>query len=108
MNKDVIFNMIVLSILIIGILSIVVATIKPMKLINLDKIKPNGKAYIIKDKQGFIKYNQKVFWGFGIMCSVISILSLAKIIDYSTFCIGVGFIISIVALLNSISIKKYA
>ncbi|WP_238884121.1 hypothetical protein [Clostridium sp. YIM B02551] len=108
MNKSVIFNIIVSSILIIGIVTIVIATIKPMLLINLDRVKLNSKNYIIKDKQGFIKYNQKMYWCFGIMCSVISILSLLKIIDNTIFCIGVSFIVIIVGLINSISIKKYA
>lgn len=108
MNKSIIFNILVLFILLIGIISIIIATIKPMNLINLDKLKLNGKNYSIKDKHGFIKYNQKVYLIFGIMCSVISILSLFKIIDNIIFCIGVSLICITVGLVNSISIKKYA
>lgn len=107
MNKSYIYNIVVLFILIIGIVSIVVATIKPMKLINLNKFKLNGENYIIKDKKRFIKYNQKVFWFFGIMCCIISILSLLKLIDSTIFCIGVSLIVVTVGLVNTISIKKY-
>lgn len=107
MNKSYIYNIVVLFILIISILSIVVATIKPVKLINLDKFKLNGKCYIIKDKKRFIKYNQKIFWFFGIMCCIISILSLMKLIDNTIFCIGVSLVVVIVGLVNTISIKKY-
>lgn len=108
MNKSIIFNIIVLAIFIVGIVSIIIAIIKPMKLIKLDKVKLNGKNYIIKDKQGYIKYNQKVHLGFGIMCSAIAILSLLRIIDNAIFCIGLSVVVIIVGLINSISIKKYA
>lgn len=108
MNKSIIITILALFILLIGIISIVIATIKPMSLISLDKFKLNGKGYIIKDKHGFIKYSQKVYWVFGTACSVISILSLFKIIDNIIFCISVSLICIIVGLVNSISIKKYA
>lgn len=107
MNKSIMFNILVLFILLIGIISIIAATIKPSILINLDKFKLNGKNYIIRGKHEFIKYNQKVYFIFGIMCSVISILSLFKIIDNTIFCIGVSLICIIVGLVNFISIKKY-
>ena len=102
MNKSIILDILYLLVLIIGIVSIIIATIKPM---NLNMF--NKGNYLIKDKQGFIKYNQKLYIVFGIICSIISILSLFKIIKGNMFGIGVGSCVAIVSVINSISIKKY-
>ena len=102
MNKSIILDILYLLVLIIGIVSIIIATIKPM---NLNPF--NKGYYLIKDKQGFIKYNQKLYIVFGIVCSIISILSLFKIIEGRMFGIGVGSCVAIVSVINSISIRKY-
>jgi hypothetical protein len=71
-------------------------------------LKPfNRGNYIIKDNQGFIKYNQKLYIVFGIVCITIAILSYFKITNGSIFGVLVSFCILIISLINSISIKKY-
>ncbi|GKU25183.1 hypothetical protein [Clostridium folliculivorans] len=106
--KVIILNILVLIILSIGIASIYLGIMKPTKLFKLDIIKLNGKNYVIKDNKGFIKYNQKIYVCFGIACSILSSLSLLKVIVFSSFCIGIGFTVATVGLVNSVFIKKFA
>ncbi|QAA32151.1 hypothetical protein [Clostridium manihotivorum] len=108
MNRDMILNILSTLVLIIGIVNIIIASFKPAKLVKLDNYKLNGRTYTIKDKPGFIKHNQKVYALFGIICSIISIITLLKIGDFTFFAVGVSFTVAFLGLINSISIKKFA
>ncbi|WP_160680379.1 hypothetical protein [Clostridium sp. C8-1-8] len=108
MNRETILNILALIILIMGFVNIIMAFFIPSKLVNSDKYKLNGKTYIIKDKPGFIKHNQKVYGLFGIVCSIISMVTLFKIGDFTFFAVGVSFTVAFLGLINSISIKKFA
>ncbi|MBU3137965.1 hypothetical protein KPL39_17120 [Clostridium gasigenes] len=101
MNESIIYNILSSSMLIASIIIIILA-IKPIKITKLNK----GK-YHMKDKQGYLKYNQKVFFIFGIICSIISILALFRVVDIAICVMGMSIAGSIAGSLNSKSIKKY-
>ncbi|MFL0249595.1 hypothetical protein ACJDT4_04105 [Clostridium neuense] len=96
-------NTLLLFVLIAGIMSFLTAIISPSKLLKLTK-----EYNLIKNEKGFTKYTQKLYSIFGLMCIIISLLTLFKIIDNLFFAIIMCLFSIAVSFINPKAIKKYS
>lgn len=103
MLRNILMNILLLLVLITGFISFLIAVISPSKLIKLTK-----EHNLIKNEKGFIKYNQKLYSIFGLMCIIISLLTLFKIVDNLAFVITMLLFAIIVSFINPRAIKKYS
>lgn len=102
MDKVTFLNIFSVLILLAGSACIILAFLNPNRLMDSSK-----RYSAIKDKQGFIKANKKLYVVFGVVCIITAILSLLEIMNLIFGAMTVSLASAVVNLINSSLIKKY-
>lgn len=105
MDKNLIFNILSLLILITGIVTLITSIFKPS---SLYRITVNEKSKTIKDKEVFIKHAKKLYIIFGLLCCIFSILSLLNIIGDTFFSLSLSWLAMSIGIANSKLLNKFS